>query len=316
MGDHLGPAYFLLQLDAVTKAWDAEDWTATDSVLVEMTLASWRSFFDGEAFAEAYAAFGAKSELNRLFGLRLQRASATPETLGGLANFLRVSGNPRGGAQIASKAPPDEPIAAAAFGLCLLDLGSELEAIRSLGQATNLLPGFAVLHFSLGIAYRRIKRFAEATSEFRKALQLKPEALYCWHLAESLQESGSTEQAVMAAERGLELNPCAESHYRLAGFLVADRRHDEAEPHLRRAVELEPEHAKALEALGSRLQQLGQFRSCRKNAFAASSNSRRTGLRFTIGLSGIERSLKKTVRSWKQCLKWRGRTDMPKLNAT
>ena len=86
--------------------------------------------------------------------------------------------------------------------------GMPAQATVALEKAKRLEPEKASIREALGIAYFRIRRFAEAESEFRKVLELSPTDDY--------------------------------AHYALGRALGNQGRHDEAATHLKLARSLRP----------------------------------------------------------------------------
>ena len=86
--------------------------------------------------------------------------------------------------------------------------GMPAQATVALEKAKRLEPDKASIREALGIAYFRIRRWAEAESEFRKVLELSPTDDY--------------------------------AHYALGRALANQGRHDEAASHLKLARSLRP----------------------------------------------------------------------------
>jgi Flp pilus assembly protein TadD len=65
-----------------------------------------------------------------------------------------------------------------------------------LERAKRLEPGKASIHEALGIAYFRIRRWAEAEAEFRAVLELSPTDDYAHYaLGRALEKQGRTAEA-------------------------------------------------------------------------------------------------------------------------
>jgi Flp pilus assembly protein TadD len=89
--------------------------------------------------------------------------------------------------------------------------GRNAEAAAALEQAKRREPAKTSIREALGIAYFRIRRFAEAEREFRAIVELAPVDDYAhFALARALQKQGRADEA-----RG---------HLRLAATLRPDRR--------------------------------------------------------------------------------------------
>lgn len=91
-------------------------------------------------------------------------------------------------------------------GRGLLEDGMPAQATVPLEKAKKLEPHKASIREALGIAYFRIRRFAEAEREFRAILELKAVDHYAhFALARCLDKQGRQEEAY--------------GHYRMASFL-------------------------------------------------------------------------------------------------
>ena len=98
--------------------------------------------------------------------------------------------------------------------------GMNAQATVALEKAKRREPAKASIREALGIAYFRIRRYAEAEEEFRAILELKPVDDYAhFALGRCLEKQGRTEKAL--------------GHYRMATFFRPQR----------------PEYRQALEAL-------------------------------------------------------------------
>ena len=83
--------------------------------------------------------------------------------------------------------------------------GMNAQATVALEKAKRLEPAKASIREALGIAYFRIRRFAEAENEFRAILELKAVDHYAhFALARCLEKQGRTDEAF--------------GHYRMATF--------------------------------------------------------------------------------------------------
>src|ERR671915_688182 len=86
-----------------------------------------------------------------------------------------------------------------------LDRGMNAQATVALEKARRREPAKASIREALGIAYFRIRRFAEAEAEFREILELQPVDHYAhFALGRCLEKQGRPDEAA--------------GHYRLARF--------------------------------------------------------------------------------------------------
>lgn len=116
--------------------------------------------------------------------------------------------------------------------------------------------------FNLGHIHFKAGRFAEAESENRAAVTLRPthaEAHYALGLA--LERQGRLDEAASSFRRTQELMPAnAEAHFRLGLVLLKLGRPAEALPAFAETIRLKPDHADAEGNWGAALFQLGRLR--------------------------------------------------------
>jgi Flp pilus assembly protein TadD len=93
-----------------------------------------------------------------------------------------------------------------------LDAGLAAQATVALEKAKKREPRKASIREALGIAYFRIRRFADAEAEFREILELAPVDHYAhFALGRCLEKQGKPAEAV--------------AHYRLATFFRPQSKH-------------------------------------------------------------------------------------------
>ncbi|MBA2475769.1 MAG: tetratricopeptide repeat protein [Actinobacteria bacterium] len=91
--------------------------------------------------------------------------------------------------------------------------GLAAQATVALERAKRLEPAKASIHEALGIAYFRIRRWAEAEAEFRAVLELSPTDDYAHYaLGRSLERQGKTTEANGHYKLASSLRPASE-HY-------------------------------------------------------------------------------------------------------
>jgi len=123
------------------------------------------------------------------------------------------------------------------------------EAIVHYERALELKPDYARALVNLGVAQQSIGRLDEAQASYRAALALGPNAGAHHNLA-MLLRSSDLDLALSHHAECLVLRPDSpEAHNALAAAWMLKGRLDEAERLLARALELDPEHAQALENL-------------------------------------------------------------------
>ena len=107
-------------------------------------------------------------------------------------------------------------------------------------------------HYDRAEAMVKRGNYREASTEFRKALEIEPRADAYLGLGISLYNAGSVKDAEAAYRRGLQLDPrAAELYVALGAIYYEQDKFSEAEASLKRAVSLDSDLADAYEALGS-----------------------------------------------------------------
>jgi predicted O-linked N-acetylglucosamine transferase (SPINDLY family) len=149
-------------------------------------------------------------------------------------------------------------------GTLAFQQGRTAEAVELLNRARRLDPKSAPCKLFLGMALADLKRYAEAENPLRAALEKLPRHPEAWlNLARSLRSLGRPAGDVVAClRRAVELEPDrAETHEQLGELLVLAEGLPAAEPHFRRAVELQPGLSCAWTNLGlALLEAPGRFR--------------------------------------------------------
>jgi tetratricopeptide (TPR) repeat protein len=116
------------------------------------------------------------------------------------------------------------------------------------------------LHLSRGKVAFEAQRYAEAASEFRKAVEAnRDNAAARVNLGAALTQMGDLNDAVEQFEEALRIEPGkANAHYNLAVLLVRQNKHDEAIAHLRSALKVEPNDLSARFLLAQELNRQGR----------------------------------------------------------
>lgn len=174
-----------------------------------------------------------------------------------LCNLLRHVGRVQDAVEIAQEAiyhHPEDAVGYNNLGRCLMARQELAAAQEQFQKATSHDPQNALYRYNLGEAHYLQGRNADALTEFRKATELNPAMEQAWlRVAKLLVHHGDREGAVKACERAESI---PEAHVVWAEALQELGRRDEADQHLRRASELDPQGAVSL---GYRLQVLGRF---------------------------------------------------------
>ena len=163
-----------------------------------------------------------------------------------------------------SFAPAYLGLANAYFYLSSIFIGVRPEEVRpksvaAVRKALELDPQFAPAHLRLGQLQMLDWHWAEAETEFRRALEINPNSGAAYDcMAYWLVTQGRTDEALEWAHRGRELDPFEVSDVDLTWFLFLGHRFPEAIQEARIAVSLEPNGPGGLWFLGYALIANGQ----------------------------------------------------------
>jgi tetratricopeptide (TPR) repeat protein len=127
------------------------------------------------------------------------------------------------------------------LGSALLDLGRVEEALTQYRKALEIRPDDAMAHHNLGAALSRLGRFDEATAHYRKALEIQPDSVevHC-DLGTALVRLGRFDEALTHYRQALEIRPSyAMGHNNLGNFWASRGRLDEALAQYRQALEID-----------------------------------------------------------------------------
>lgn len=153
-------------------------------------------------------------------------------------------------------APSYLGLGAAYWNLTLVFMGESPEperpkVIQAARKALELDPELADAHVLIGAIAAQQWHWAEAETEYHRALDLKPnDAVAYSELAWWLDCQGRTEEAVRARQRAREIDPLAVSGASQGFDLLFARRYDDAVHVLRSALAVKPDDAYALWILG------------------------------------------------------------------
>lgn len=108
-------------------------------------------------------------------------------------------------------------------------------------------PEDAELHYELGVALGKQRKFEEAEGEFREAIRLKPQYPEAHRdLGAVLANRGKLNEAIAELQKAILLNPKdGKGHYNLANALRMQSKFPEAITEYRKAIQLDPNDAKA-----------------------------------------------------------------------
>jgi TolB-like protein/DNA-binding winged helix-turn-helix (wHTH) protein/Flp pilus assembly protein TadD len=133
------------------------------------------------------------------------------------------------------------------------------KVVSAARKALELDPDLAEPHGLLADIYQRRWQWSDAEVEYKLALELKPnDALAHLGFSHWLLCQGRTEEALVWAQRGRELDPLAGSGTNIGWILFSARRYDEAIREFRSVLAVRPDDAGVLWYLGFALTANGQ----------------------------------------------------------
>lgn len=160
-----------------------------------------------------------------------------------------------------------DPDTSKALGLCLVKLGREDLAETFFAIAAKLAPRDASAHYYLGLnAYTR-RRFDHAIQAFERCAAIQPGSVECRSfLGRGFEAKGRIEDAGRQYQEAVALNraapkPSGDPPLLLGTMLYRQERLDEAEQHLREALEYRPESGLARYWLGLLLERRLEIQS-------------------------------------------------------
>lgn len=251
---------------------------ATASVGCFLALAAWLGARGAVAIGAALALMGGagtwarnrdyRSEL-ALWADTAGKVPDNPRALSNYASALLDAGRPAEAVTVLARAAalqPNSPEIHSNRSLALLRAGRVVDAIESGRRAVALASRDAAARVNLGSALVAAERWPEATSELLRALQLQPDATDVRRLlatvharhAQALLRGGERAAAQAEIAAGLDVSPAVPELHFIAGNLrAAERDFPAAIAAYRRAVTLDPHHARARNNLANALLVIG-----------------------------------------------------------
>ncbi|MBX3410905.1 MAG: tetratricopeptide repeat protein [Phycisphaeraceae bacterium] len=163
--------------------------------------------------------------------------------------------------EMASEAEPDSAELHFLRSRVYDDMGDSERMIESMRRAVEAEPDNPAAHDNLGVVLQNTGRMPEAIKAFEHALSLDPDSpLVLYNLGQALYEADQNERAVEILSRHLALHPdhsCA--HFDIARALSGLDRHDEALRHFTTYNELEPNDPRGVCSLGTELMLSGSL---------------------------------------------------------
>ena len=141
----------------------------------------------------------------------------------------------------------------AGLGELLFTGGKPAEAVVVLEKAASLQGGDAAIRELLGMALVQARRPAEAVGQFEASLRLRPNSpITICNLVVALADSGRGDEAVaLGREVARRAAGVAQAHFALGHALRVAGKKDEALSAFSHAIQLQPDHAAAREALAA-----------------------------------------------------------------
>ncbi len=131
------------------------------------------------------------------------------------------------------------------LGVTLMDKGDYAEAISEFQKALQLRPDSAAAHNNLGISLYGQGEIQKAVNEYKAALMLKPDHVNAhMNLAMAFYQQGDLEASISHLRDALRLQPkLAYAHYQLALALKKQGNVEEAKSHYESAIQINPAYA-------------------------------------------------------------------------
>jgi tetratricopeptide (TPR) repeat protein len=157
------------------------------------------------------------------------------------------------------------------MGDALIRLRRFREALEALERVTELTKPEDVIFEAMGYCYERLKQPAQARSQYRKAVHLRPDdSLLHYKIAVTYQAEGQWEKAIQQVENALKRFPRHPDYNKLAGACHARlRQWQQAIDHLALVVRLRPKTAAGWEALIKCLFDAGEYQEAYKQSVRA-----------------------------------------------
>ena len=144
------------------------------------------------------------------------------------------------------------------MGFALFQQGKSEEAVASLEKALKIDPKHYKAHNNMALASIDMGEVELAEIHYRESLSIEPQASIYNDLGYVLERQGMVDEAVEAYQNALAIDPnSATSHFNLATHLAREQKYVEAESHLRKALNTQPD-AKVYAGLGAVLWQQGR----------------------------------------------------------
>ena len=131
------------------------------------------------------------------------------------------------------------------LGVTLMEKGNYAEAISEFQKALQLKPNSETAHNNLGLVLAIKGEVPQAIAEFKTALMLKPDHVNAhMNLAMALYQEGDLDESILQFKEALRIKPqLAHTHYLLALALKKQGKVAEARSHYEIAIQINPAYA-------------------------------------------------------------------------
>jgi len=152
----------------------------------------------------------------------------------------------------------EDPITLCRFGRAAMRVGKSMEAQHAFESALKLDPDVAVPHTYLGLLFRDSGNIEEAVKHFESSASLEANAAIYTLLGTGQLQLGRLDEARLALQRAININPEYEEAYYNLGITLAMDEPDKAITLFTKAVQLDPEYAEAQSELGQALRRINK----------------------------------------------------------
>jgi tetratricopeptide (TPR) repeat protein len=166
-------------------------------------------------------------------------------------------------------ARPASAEASLSLATIYLRLNENRNALAFAEKAVELDPENGGARANLGAVYERLERYDDAVGQYDVALEyLEPTGPLLTNLVNSQLGAGRLDEAAATAERLVRISPSADAYERLGWCVFQLGRYDDSVDAYFRALELNPNHWRALNGIGTNAMYRWQL-SQRRDAAAA-----------------------------------------------
>ena len=149
-------------------------------------------------------------------------------------------------------ARPDSPQASLSLAVTYLQINETPSALFFAEKAVELDPGNGPARANLGAVYERLGRYGEAIGQYEVALEyMDPTQPLLVNLINAQLEGGRHGDAAATAERLVRIAPSPDAYERLGWCYFQEGRHEQSVDAYRKALEMEPNHWRALNGIGT-----------------------------------------------------------------